>query len=349
MRSACIVLGLLFSIPLVAVAQTAPPAAGLRYQIIKTFHVGGDGGWDYLLADPVRGGVYISRSDHVILINDDDGSIVGTIPDTAGVHGIALAPEFNRGFTSDGRAGTETVFDIHTSAILGKVSVSPSPDCIIYDPASKKIFSFDGRNQCANAVDASVDLKSQPVAQRLDLDGHPEFAAADDQGNVYVNLEDESQVLRIDSKALKITARWSLGDGQSPSGLAIDAKNRRLFSVCRNRKMIVMDADSGKIIASLPIGSGVDAAAFDPATNLAFASNGDGTLTVVHEDSPDQFSVVQNLPTKRGARTMALDGSSHRIFLATADFPPAATQPAGDRPRRPRPIPGTFMVLVVDY
>ena len=278
-----------------------------------------------------------------MVLDADTYAVLGDIPDTNGVHGIALAPEFGRGFTSNGRANTVTIFDLKTLKTLGMAKTGEGPDAIVYDPASHRVFTFNGHGGNSTAIDAETGK----VTGTIDLGGRPEFAVADGAGHVYANLEDKSELLALDPKALKVKSRWPLAPCEEPSGLAIDMKNRRLFSGCDNKMMTVVDADSGKLITTLPIGGGVDANGFDPDTHLAFASCGEGVLTVVSEDSPDKFTVAQSVATERGARTMAFDPKTHEIFLVTAKFgPPPAPTPGQERPRPPI-LPDTFEVLVV--
>jgi YVTN family beta-propeller protein len=314
------------------------------YHVTKTIKLGGEGGWDYLTFDAKGNRLFISRGTHVMVVDADSGVVVGDIPDTQGVHGIALAQEFDKGYTSNGRASTVTVFDLKTLKVLKQIPVGKNPDTIIYDAASKRIFTMNGASKDSTAIDAKTDTVASTVA----LDGRPEFATADEKGHVYVNLEDKSMVAEIDSQKLSVVNRWPLAPCEEPSGMAIDRKHGRLFSGCSNKMMAVVDADSGKVITTEPIGAGVDANGFDPETGFAFSSNGgDGTLTIVHEDSPDKFSVVDNVPTQRGARTMALDTKRHRVFLVTAEFGQApAPTPEQPRPRRPI-VPGSFTLLVV--
>jgi DNA-binding beta-propeller fold protein YncE len=318
-----------------AAGQTAG-ASG--YHVIKTLTVGGEGGWDYLVADAEARRLYVSRGTHVQVLDLDSYALVGDIPDTQGVHGIALAPEFGRGFTSNGRANNVTIFDLKTLKVLGTASTGTNPDCIVYDGVSKRVFTMNGRSGDATSINAAYGA----VISTFALGGKPEFAVADGKGNIYVNIEDKSQLVKFDTKAPTIMSRWPLAPCEEPSGLAMDLENRRLFAGCHNQMMAVVDADTGKVIATPAIGQGVDANRFDPGTGYAFASNGDGTLTVVHEDSPDKFSVVENVPTKRGARTMALDRKTHNIFLPCADFEPPAP---GER--RGRMKAGSFAILVV--
>lgn len=322
---------------------TSGLAADAGYHRIKTYKLGGDGGWDYLTLDRTSNRLYISRSTHVIVINPESGETVGDIPDTPGVHGIALAPEFGRGFVSNGRDGTVSVFDQASLKVLSKIKVGENPDAILYDPASKRVFTFNGRSHDATAIDAAKGT----VVGTIKLDGKPEFAVSDEKGEIFVNIEDKSELLAIDPAKLEVKSRWPLAPCEEPTGLAIDRKHRRLFSGCSNKLMAILDADSGKLVSTLPIGDGVDATAFDPETGLAFASCGEGVLTVVHEDSANKFSVTENVPTERGARTMTLDPVKHQIFLVTAKFgPPPA--PTAEQPHpRPAILPDSFVVLVV--
>jgi DNA-binding beta-propeller fold protein YncE len=314
----------------------------VNYQVLNKVSVGGDGGWDYLTFDPDGNRLFVSRGTHVIVL-DAKGASLGDIPDTPGVHGIALAPEFGKGFISNGRGNNITIFDLKTLKATGKVEAGTNPDAIIYDPASKRVFAFNGRSNNATAVDAA-DGK---VAGTIPLSGKPEFAVSDGKGHVYVNIEDKHSISAIDSKTLAVTSTWELAGCEDPSGLAIDRKNHLLFSVCGNKVMVVVDANSGKVIATVPTGAGTDAADFDPKRELAFASNGDGTLTVVHEKSPHEFEVVQNVQTQARARTMALDEKTGNVYLVTAEFGPTPAATA-DQPRpRPQPVPGTFTLLIV--
>jgi DNA-binding beta-propeller fold protein YncE len=332
------------SILSLSLAAVAVAAAGPGYHVIKTYKLGGEGGWDYLTVDASARHFYISRGTHVIVLDADSGKNVGDIPDTPGVHGIALAPELGKGFVSNGREGTVTVFDIKTLVPIGsKIKVGENPDAILYEPATKRVFTFNGRSQDSTAIDAA----SGKVLGTIKLDGKPEFAASDAKGEVFVNIEDKSELTVIDPNKLEVKVKWPLAPCTEPSGLALDRKNRRLFVGCDNKMMAVVDADSGKVLATPAIGEGVDATAYDDETGLAFASCGEGVLTVVKEDSPQKFSVVENVKTEPGARTMALDAKTHNLFTVTAKFgpPPAAT---ADNPHPRRTIlPDTFEVLVL--
>jgi DNA-binding beta-propeller fold protein YncE len=320
---------------LAAMAAFSAVAVTADYKVVKTWKLGGDGGWDYLTADSDRHRLFIARATRVMVIDTDSGKPVGEIPDTPGVHGVALAPALERGFTSNGRENTVSMFDLKTLALQKKIKVGDGPDAIVYDPFSKRIFTFNGRGNDTTAVDAS---RGEMVG-KLDLGGKPEFAVSDGKGTMFVNIEDKSEVVAFDPVKLAIRSRWKLTDCEEPTGLSLDRKNHRLFAGCGNKKMAIMDADRGKALASLSIGDGCDATAFDPDGGLAFASAGDGTITVIHEDSADKFSVIQTVTTQKGARTMALDSKTHQIFTVTANV--------GPRPER-KVEPESFVVLVVE-
>lgn len=325
-----------------AVAQNAKaPAPG--FHVLTKFEVGGEGRWDYLLVDPDAHRLYVSRSTHVMVLDTNGGKLIGDIPNTEGVHGVAIAPDLGRGFTSNGRANTSTIFDLKTLKVLGTVKTGVNPDPIIFDTFTKRVFTFNGRSQDTTVFDAA-DGK---VVGTIPLGGKPEMGVSDGKGRIFVNIENTSEIVRLDARTLKVTARWSVAPGEEPSGLALDAKNHRLFSVCDNEKMVVLDADSGSVITTLPIGRGVDGAAFDPETGYAFSSNGAGTLTVVHEDNPAHFAAVQTVPTQRGARTVALDPKTHLLYLPTARFETTPGSPARTGRRRPKMVPDSFTILVV--
>ena len=321
----------------VAVPHVAESADG-GYRVTKTLAIGGDDGWDYVGIDSSARRVYVSHGTHVVVLDADSGKVVGDIPDTQGVHGIAIAADEGRGFTSNGRANTVTVFDLKTLKTVTTVKAGTNPDAIVYDPATKRVFTMNGRSQDTTAI----NVADNTVAGTLALGGKPEFAVADGKGNIFVNIEDKSELVHFDSKTLKILNRWPMAPCQEPSGLAADWKSRRLFAGCDNKLMAVISADDGKVVATVPIGDGVDANAFDPELNLAFASTGDGNLTIAHEDGPDKYTTVATVPTKKSARTMGLDIKAHQIFLPAADFDPPAP---GER--RGKMKPGSFVVLVV--
>src|SRR5713101_1842847 len=301
----------------VAFSHGAPATSG--YHVIKTVPVGGDGGWDYIYVDSDARRVYVSRGTHTMVLDADSYAVVGDIPDTQGVHGIAIASGLGRGFTSNGRSNDVTIFDLKTLKSLGTVKTDANPDAILYEPVTKRVFTFNGRGKNATAINA-----------------------ADGKGSIYVNNEDSSELHHLDAASLKELHHWPLSPCKSPSGLAMDVANRRLFSVCDEKVMAVVNADTGKVVATPAICEGPDAAGFDPSTGYVFASCGDGNLTVIHEDSPDKFTVVENVPTKRSARTMGLDLKTHNIFLPAADFDPPAP---GER--RGKMKPGSFVLLVV--
>ena len=320
-------------------AQKATATAKSGYHLLKKVPVGGEGGWDYLYVDGGARRLYVSRGTRVMVFDADSLKSVGEIPDTAGVHGVAIADDLGRGFTSNGRDGSVTIFDSKTLQTISKVKVGLNPDCIIYDPATHRVFAFNRASSSFSAIDA----KSGEAAPPVDLGGHPEFAAADGKGMVFVNLDNKSEIVAIDSKKLEVKAHWPVEPGEDPSGLAIDRKHMRLFAVCGNKKMVVMDATTGKVVADVPIGTGPDAAGFDSETNLAFSSNGEGTLTIIHQDSADKYSVVENVATQKYARTMAVDSKTHNVFLVTAEFgAPPADRPNGRGPM----VANSFSILV---
>lgn len=316
------------------------PAADPGYKLAKRFPIGGDGNWDYLTMDSAARRLYITRFNRVTVVDADEGKVVGEIPGTTGVHGVALVPESNHGYTSNGGDASVTVFDLKSLKEVAKIKVGTRPDAILYDPASQRVFTFNAGSKDATAI----DVTTEKVAGTVKLEGKPESAVADEKGMVYVNIEDKNQVVAFDSRELTVKNRWDLEGCEEPTGMAMDRANRRLFVTCHNEKMAVIDADSGKIIATPAIGKGTDFCTFDPDSKLAFSSNGDGTLTVVEAESPDKFTVVANVKTEPGARTMALDSKTHSIYLCTAKQKPAAP---GAKPGRRAFEPNSFVVLVV--
>jgi YVTN family beta-propeller protein len=286
-----------------------------NYQITKKIPIPGQGSWDYLTVDEGARRLYVSHGTQVEVLDLDSGAIVGKIENTQGVHGIAIAPDLGRGFVSDGQSSTVTIFDLKTLKMIAEVPTGKKPDTIIYDPATSRVFAFNGGSNSATVIEA----KDGKVAGTIDLGGGPEFAAADGNGYVYNNLEDESLVLKINSRTLKVEQRWPTAPCSSPSSMAIDRDNRRLFLGCRSKVMAVMNADTGQVITTLPIGDHVDATAFDVETRLIFNSNGEGTVTVIRQDSPDKYSVVETVKTIPRAKTSALDPKTHRLFLSTTE------------------------------
>jgi YVTN family beta-propeller protein len=335
--------GLLIGIYGAAGAETEPTSSVPK--VLQRWAVGGSGGWDYLTLDSTARRLFVSRGTRVDVMDTQSGKIIGTIADTKGVHGIALAENLRRGYTSNGKADSVTVFDLDTLKAIKEVPVSGhNPDAILFDSLTQRLFTFNGRSKDVTVLDTA----NMSVIATLPVPDKPEFAVADGAGRIFVNIESEhGQMVVIDSRQLTVTATWPLPGCASPSGLAIDKIHHRLFSVCDGKVMAITDATTGKQVATIKIGEEPDAAAFDPQRGLAYSSNGDGTLTVVHQDSADRYHVAATVATKAGARTMALDSSSNKLYLVTADFAaaPAAT-PEQPRPR-PTQVPETFTVLVV--
>jgi YVTN family beta-propeller protein len=315
--------------------------SGGSYHQVHEYKPGGEGGWDYIYMDADSRLLYISRGTHVQVMNIDDGTVKGDITGLQGVHGIAIDKKSNKGFISDGRDNSVVVFDLKTNQQTGKVSAGTNPDAIIFDSGSGRVFAFNGRSSNATAIDAS----NNSVAGTIALDGKPEFGAADGKGKVFVNIEDKSEIQEIDSKALKVIATWPLAPCESPSGLAIDANEERLFAACENSMMGIVDGKTGKVIATPQTGKGSDASAYDKGVHQAYTSNGEGTITVVKENG-GQFSVAENVPTKRGARTMTIDEKTHNLITVTAEFEPAPPAQPGQRPQRGKMVPNSFVVLV---
>jgi len=314
-----------------------------QYKISGRIPFPGEGGWDYLAVDSANRRLYVSHSTQVEVVDLDSEKPVAKITGMKRIHGIAVANDFNRGYISDGGDDVVVIFDLKSDAVLQKVPAGKNPDGILYDPYSKRVFAFNGRSNDATAIDAA----SGKVAGTVALDGKPEFPVSDGKGNVYVNIEDKSEIAQLDPQTLKVKKTWSLSPCEEPSGLAIDLEARRLFSVCSNNKMAVVNADSGQVIATVAIGNGPDAAGYDPARKLVFSSNGEGTLTVVRQDSPDKYTVLENVPTEKSARTMSLDTKTHKIYLSAAQLG-AAPEATADNPHpRPKIIPDSFHVLVL--
>ena len=294
-------------------AAAAPPSEG--YCITKKISIPGQGSWDYLAVDDGARRLYVSHGTQVEVLDVDSGAIVGKIENTPGVHGIAIAAELGRGFVSNGQSSTVTIFDLKTLKTIVQVPTGKKPDAIIYDPATSRVFAFNGESNSATVIDAATGK----VAGTIDLGGGPEFAVADGSGYVYDNVEDQGLVLKINSRSLIVEQRWPTAPCASPSSMAMDRQNRRLFLGCRSKVMAVMNGDTGQVITTLPIGDHVDATAFDAESGLIFNSNGEGTITVIHRDSPDKYSVVENVKTVPKAKTLALDPKSHQLFLSAAE------------------------------
>jgi YVTN family beta-propeller protein len=312
------------------------------YKKAATISIGGSGGWDYLTADAQNHRLYVSHGQEVVVVDLYSNKVAGKISGLSRVHGIAVANRLQTGFISDGGSNQIVVFDLKTLAVKNRVKTGTNPDGIVYDSASNRVFAFNGRSKNATVINAETGA----VDGTIELGGKPEFPVSDAAGNVYDNIEDKSEIVQIDSKTLHVKAHWSIAPCESPSGLAIDTAGRRLFAVCDNKKMAVVDADSGKVVATPEIGDEPDAAAWDPMTKLAFSSNGEGTLTVVHQSDKDHYSVMENVTTEKGARTMALDPDTHKVYLSSAEFGPVPAATAQNSHPRPAIVPGSFRVLI---
>jgi YVTN family beta-propeller protein len=326
---------LTLAVSLVAIHST--PAADVNYHLLKTIPVSGDGGWDYLAVDSAAQRLYVSHGSKVVVIDLAKDAVVGEITNTPGVHGFVAAPELGRGIATCGRENKAAIVDLKTLQTITKVETGANPDGMLYESGQQEFYTFNGRGESATVI----DTKSAKVVATIPLGGKPEFAAADVKaGRVFNNLEDKSELVAIDTKTHAVVNRWPIAPGEEASGMAFDEKNHRLFLGCGNKLMVMVDSESGKVLANVPIGDGVDANAFDPATQLAFASCGDGTVTIAHEDG-NKLTVVQTLQTEKGARTMTIDPATHKIYLASAKFDaPAEGQ------RRGKMQPGSFKILV---
>lgn len=313
------------------------------YHLVKKIVLGGEGGWDYFKADPVTHRVFIARGTHMMVL-DADGKVLEDVTGLKGSHAIDFAPDLKRIFTSNGGAGSVSILDQDTLKIIAEVKIpNRNPDAILYEPVSKRVFTFNGEG--GNDATA-IDAKTGRVLGNIPLEGKPEFSQTDGAGRVFVNNEDLNEIIEIDPNGLKVRNRWPIAPCKEPSGMAIDVAHKRLFSGCHNGITTALDYSTGRVVATFPIGQGVDANQFDPGTSLVFASCGDGTITVAHEDSPDKYSVVQTIATQAGARTMALDTGNHNVYTVTADRGPTPP-PTTDNPRpRPTLVPGTFTLLI---
>jgi len=344
----------LFPSPLASRTQSAAGVSG--YKLIREIPIDAKGGWDYLTIDPEGRRLYISNDSGIIVFDVDSEKVVGNVPKTpyvpgrGMVHGVAIVREFNRGFVSHEMPPTAVIFDLKSLEVLGEAKTDPGTDAILYDPASKRVFTFNGKGRIHDVT--AIDAATGKVVGTIQLPESPEFPATDGNGHLYVNIESKSEIAQIDSKGLKVTATWPVASCDGPSGLAIDVAHRRLFASCHNKLMVMVNADNGNVVASVPIGAGTDAARFDPGTGYAFSSNGDGTLTVAHEDSPDKLTLVENVKTVPSARTMEVDPKTHRVYLMFAKQIPAPKSPAPATPDNPhrytKAIPGTVKLLVLD-
>ena len=311
--------------------------AQTNYKIVRQIPLEGDGGWDYLSVDEAAGRLYVSHATMALVVDLKTGTQVGKIADTKGIHGIAVIPALNKGFTSNGRDTSVTVFDLKTLLVTGKIKVTgKNPDAILYDPFSQKLFTFNGGSSSATVIDP----KENKVIGTIPLDGKPEFPQSDGKGKIYVNIEDKSEISVINPITMKVEKSWSIAPGEEPSGLALDNETHRLFSVCGNKMMVISDAEAGKVVTTLPIGDRCDGVAFDPTIKRAFSSNGDGTITVVQEVNKDSYKVIETITTPKGARTITIDKTTHHIYLPAAEYEAAATGNG-----RPAMKPGTFKVI----
>jgi YVTN family beta-propeller protein len=324
---------------LAAAAIAAAPA----YKVVNKIKIPGGVRWDYVYLDSANHRLYISHGTQTEVLDTSTDKLVGTIPDTKGVHGIAVAGDLGKGFTSDGGDNDVTVFDLKTLAVLSKVKTGQNPDSIIYEPVSHRVFTFNGRSSDSTAIDAKT---GEVIAASIPVGGKPEFAQVDGKGHIYANIEDKAEIIEVDAKNAVVAKRYSIAPCDSPSGLAIDAKKGRLYSVCDNKMMVVSDPAAGKVLATPAIGEGPDGVAFDD--GYAFSANGrDGTITMVGETSPGKFEPVATIPTQRGARTIAADPKAHRLYLPTAEFGPAVESKDGKGGARPQAIPDSFQIIVV--
>jgi DNA-binding beta-propeller fold protein YncE len=323
----------------------APALSAQGYTITHTYTVGGDGGWDYVVPDPPHHRVFIGRSNRVMVVDMNDGHLIGEITGINGAHGTALAAGMERGFATSGDDSSVVMFDSKTYKTLLRIPAAEDADAIIYDPASKRVFTFNGDAGSSTVIDPRRGTR----ITNIPLGGKPEYGQSAGDGMVYANLTDSSQVVEIDAKNLRVTRRWSTAPCKNPVSMAIDTRHQRLFSGCRSGVMAISDYKNGRLITTLPIGRGVDGAGYDPVKRDAYASNVDGTLTVIHQDTPDTYHVVENVQTAPGGRNMGLDPASHRIYVVSAKFGPVPAESTATNPRRRPPmLPGTFMVMVVE-
>jgi DNA-binding beta-propeller fold protein YncE len=326
------------------VGVAAIPGRAQSYHLALTVTLGGDGGWDYITLDTIGHRLFIARSDRIMVVDPESGTLLGTIPGLVRGHGVAFDYASGHGFATSGADSAVTMFDLRTLAVLGRTTAAVDDDAVLFDPATRRVFTMNGDAGSATVIDP---LSGRRIGD-VPLGGKPEFGVSDGAGKLYVNIEDSAQIVEVDARAMRVVRRWSIAPCTSPTGLAMDRAHRRLFSGCRGGVMAISDASAGRLVSTVPIGQGVDACRFDPGAQLAFASNGDGTLTVIHEDTPDRYTVVANVATKQGARTMEIDLRTRHIYTVTSDFGPAPAPVAGRRPPRPPMVPGTFALLILE-
>jgi len=322
----------------------SPSVAAAQYQITRTFTLGGDGSWDYVVPDPPHHRLFIGRQNRLMVVDENDGKLIGEVMGIHGAHGAAIVDKTGHGFATSSDDSSIVMFDLTTFTVLGRAHAAEDADAIIYDAPSDRVFSFNGDAHSATVVEPAAGK----LVTNIPLGGKPESGVSAGDGKVYVNITDNSEVVEIDAKALTVTRRWSTVPCKQPVSMAIDPAHSRLFSGCRSGVMAVSDIKAGKVVATAPIGSGNDGAAFDPASGDAFFSNVDGTLTIVHQDDADKYHVVQNVMTARGGRNMGLDPETHRVFVVVAKYGPTPDSSAANPRRRPPIIPGSFSILVVE-
>jgi len=323
--------------------QSATAGGNELYRLAREIPIGGEGGWDILAIDPAAGRLYLSHATKVVVVDLSKNAVTGEIADTPGVHAFVPVSEVQRGFSSNGKESKSSVVDLTTLKTVSKIDTGQNPDAVVYEPRHGEVYVF---NHTGNSVTV-INAKAASVSATIQLEGNPEFAVVDESaGRVYCNIEDKSEVAVIDANKHEVIAHWSVAPGEEPSGIALDARHHRLFAGCHNNMMVMLDTQTGKVITNVPIGRGVDGCAFDDSTQFAFASCGDGTTTIAKEEMPDKLAVVQVLKTQRGARTMALDPKTHRIYLPTAQFAPAPSPSPGASPARPSIVPDTLKLLV---
>jgi YVTN family beta-propeller protein len=336
MRSILLAVGCLLALLNAAVAEQS-------YKLVQEIPIGGEGGWDILTIDSAAHRLYLSHATKVVVVDLDKNAVAGEIADTPGVHAFMAVPELNRGFSANGKENKSSVVDLTTLKTIEKVDTGKNPDAIAYEPAKGEVYIFNHSGTSVTVIEA----KSAKVVSTIELGGTPEFAVADGAaGRVYCNLEDKSEVVAIDSTKHEVVSRWSLAPGKEPTGIALDAAHHRLFAACNNKMMVMLSTETGKVVTTVPIGSGTDGCAFDPGTQLAFASCGEGVTTIAKEETPEKLTVVQTLKTEPRARTMEVDPRTHRIYLPCAQFQPAPSPSPGASPGRPTVVPNTFKLLV---
>lgn len=339
MRNSLIKFSVVAALMIPLIKSAAQKTSG--YKVTKTFHIASAGGWDYIAVDETSNRLYVSHGTQVNILDKRNGDSLGVIPNTTGVHGIAFITALGKGYTSNGRINTVTVFDLKTAKPLSQISTGENPDAIMYDAFSKKIITCNGRSKDLSVIDPLTEK----VVATIPVGGKPETAVSDDMGKIFVNIEDKNEIAVVDINKNIVVNHWTLAPGESPTGLVIDLRTKRLFATCE-KLLVAMDATNGKIVGQIPIGEGCDGAAFDPASSLIFTSNGEGSVTVVKENNANSFAVVETIPTRKSARTITIDTKTHKLYLPAADFEPLATgAPKGSRPKM---IAGSFQVLVLE-